>query len=308
MQGGSMFDETFAPQLKLFNHPAYPRHIFGEKIIPVNLELSVSGRCNEKCPKCFYVGRQTGAMIPVEFIVDIISKPKYRPLAITWSGGGEPSLHKQLPDFMDMAAMRRIHQGLFTNYAKPANVAFALLDWCRITVTENNIGKIGNTEAKKTGFNINYRGGIDNAIVGRALEVAKKEGVAYVQVRPALERGGELTAVDMGDLYRYQDDPILKITDYKFEDQGKYRPYSQCEGFHFVPFIWEDGLVTACAYFRNPAYTIGNLNDDSWAEIVERIQSIKTLPICDDCQTCCKNHEINKAIHFSRLLTDRNFL
>jgi sulfatase maturation enzyme AslB (radical SAM superfamily) len=247
-------------------------------------------------------------MMPPEFIVDIISRPKYRPLAITWSGGGEPSLHKNLADFMDMAEMSRIHQGLFTNFAKPENIKFTALDWCRITVTENNIGRIGITAAKKTGFNVNYRGAVDNALVGRALAVAAGDGVDYVQVRPALNRGGELTAVDMGGLNQYRDNPLLKITDYKFEDQGKYRSYSQCEGFHFVPFIWEDGLVTVCAYFRTPEYTIGNLNESSWSEIVESIQSIKAFPVCKDCQICCKNHEINKGIHFSRLLTDRNFL
>ncbi len=124
----------------------------------------------------------------------------------------------------------------------------------------------------------------------------------YVQVRPALKFHGQTVNIEPPRI----EHPLIQITDYKFDAAKHKHGYATCEGYHFVPFIWEDGNVDVCSYMRkHPGYTLGNIYESSLKEILDRAP--KSVPVISKCQVCCKNHEMNKAVHHARGLQDINF-
>jgi hypothetical protein len=226
---------------------------------------------------------------------------EYSGKAISWTGGGEPTLH---PDF-ELFNKTKVSQGLFTN---GLNVKKIEMDWIRVSKT-NYPWNVGNLRRLRDmtpvlGMCINYRGKSNNdeKTIQEALDIADIVGANYVQVRPALFQGDIPTFIDEPKIKH----PKLIVSDYKFEEAKVKRDYSICEGFHFVPFIWENGDVDVCGYHPNDKkFNLGNLYKESFLDIMEKAPSYVQL---DNCQRCCKNHEINKAINYMRNLEDINFV
>jgi hypothetical protein len=181
----------------------------------------------------------------------------------------------------------------------------AQLDWIRVTMTDKPYKPecIKPLRAAKTlGFAFNYAGPQDDAYLWQTLKLATEMDADYVQLRPALAFHGKTVDIEPPPFTH----PLLQVTDYKFEDAKKPHGYAACEGYHFVPFIWEDGNVDVCAYMRkHEGYTLGNLYKDSLRDILDRAPA--SVPVHANCQVCCKNHEINKAIHHARQLQDKDF-
>ena len=293
----------FNPATKLALCPEFIPYIEGDTFLPVNIEVSPSGVCHAGCPTCFYRNAQTGKMMTDEVFSRI---PRTR--ALTWTGGGEPTLNENLSRWIEIISMRGTQQGLFTNLSQIGRINTRLLGWIRVTVTDKNLtdtDAIAHARrATRAGFCVNYSGPADDDKIREALDVCVKYGFDYVQVRPALNGGGKRSTITLPEI----EHPKLQYTSYKFLDQSADRGYSACEGFHFVPFIWEDGLVTACAYHRHAPYILGDLSIETWAQIEERINDLEGVPVSDDCQVCCKNHEINKTIAAARAIEDRYFI
>jgi cyclic pyranopterin phosphate synthase len=308
MKGYLMF--SFNPQGKLALNDRFLPYIKGENIYPVNVEISVSGICYEACKKCFYKEQQLGLLMSwgifnnfLNYITDIN--------AITWTGGGEPTENDLFPEFTQAVKKLGKKQGLFTNLSKPQNIIPDCFEWIRVTCTPNNIKKY---EAftklrycKKVGLCVNYTGSDDDIFTEDCILIADQYNFDYVQIRPALESHGKQSNIII-NADKFSKYPKVFITEYKFEEQSKKKIYKLCEGFNFVPFIWEDGLVTVCAYHRTKPYIIGNLQIETFMDIVYKIWKRKTVPISESCQICCKNHEINKMLFMSRLTTDVEFI
>src|SRR5262245_46349008 len=113
----------FNPQLKLLAHPgevqAFLRGYWGNP--PVQVEISPTNYCNAKCPWCFYVSSEykqhhSKEELPrhtiLELIVDLTGSGVE---AITWTGGGDPSVYSHLDEATDVANSHGLKQGIFTN-------------------------------------------------------------------------------------------------------------------------------------------------------------------------------------------------
>jgi organic radical activating enzyme len=314
----------FEPGLKLAQHKELGEYFEGKFISPINVEISVSGKCDAACPWCFY--RQEDAKLfgldggmfreaRMEGFIEELNGMGVK--SISWTGGGEPTLHPSFPRFVQLANWAGLKQGLFTNGLKPASFNPTLFEWIRVSKTnfpwnEENLKIL--RQCKTLGLCVNYRGREDDEIVNEALKIAEKLDVlkespshtTYVQVRPALKILGDTTVIETPQI----EHPLLKITSYKFLGVTSDRNYSECEGFHFAPFIWHDGDVDVCGYHRkNPVFNLGNLYKDG-AE--GRFKSImknapKVISVSDNCQICCKLNSINSLIHSMRELQDIDF-
>ncbi len=224
--------------------------------------------------------------------------------SITWTGGGDPSLHPAIDDFVTVASDYGIEQGMFTNVLAMPKYDPALLAWVRVTMTDRpyNLPAIKALRSCPVlGFAFNYAGPKDDDYLVETLVVAQHVGADYVQCRPALAFHGQTVDIRPPTFQH----PLLYITDYKFEDARRPHGYLRCEGYHFLPFVWEDN-VDVCAYNRMyPGYTLGNIYESSLKEILDRAPD--GVPVHEKCQVCCKNHEINKTVHHARALRDVNF-
>jgi MoaA/NifB/PqqE/SkfB family radical SAM enzyme len=293
------------PYIKLAHHSRLSKYLNGEKIYPINIEISPTDKCNAKCEWCFYSGTDHEEEIAPSIMFSLINELKGMNVkAVTWSGGGEPSLHKYLPEFIEAIPLE-IDQGLFTNGIS-VNYNPQDLDWIRVSKTDKpwNIKSLEKIRrCKKVGMCINYTG-YDESIL-EDIRIANDLQFDYVQIRPALKTNGEKVKYGVPQIANIGAKII--VSDYKFFESDQKRTYTKCEGYHFVPFIWANGDVDACAYHRgNKKYNLGNVYNMPFHEIMRNAPDL--VKVADDCQVCCKNHEINKFIHDLKGLEDINFV
>lgn len=297
----------FNPQNKLTLHQQFLDYMNGKEIIPINLEISPTNYCNVECPWCFCkTDKKDIRNINKDILKVFLSDLKDLGLkSISWTGGGEPSIYPNLAEVSYHCWKLGLEQGIFTNAISRISYDPSMFSWIRVSKTnkdwpENNI-KILREGVKVLGLCVNYTG--DKNQVYEALEIGHKIDVNYVQIRPALESKGLKVNIEIPDI----EDPLLIITRYKFEEAKIDRDYTSCEGFHFVPFLWEDGNLDACAYHKgNSEFNIGNIYENNALELIKMMpKSFNTIPTC---QICCKNHEINKLINNSKKINDINFV
>lgn len=306
-----MSESRFNPQVKLATHRQFHEFVAGKKVFPINYEVCPTHVCQAKCSWCFYAG--THLKMGPESIMDLAVANQLiddiavlKAKALTWSGGGEPTLHPDFPALVERARDVGLKQGLFTNGLSMPKYRPEVLEWIRVSNTDRdwnvNVLKAIRQKAKVLGMAINYIG--DDAGVHHALEVADEVGVDYVQVRQALSLRGYMTDRKPPEI----DHPKLLITRYKFEDASRPHGYSECFGFNFVPFIWHDGDVDVCGYHRNKGepYTLGNLHNMRLVQIMA--SAPRSVPVCESCQVCCKNHEANKLVNTALSLQDAAFV
>ncbi len=301
----------FAPQDKLALHPQFSAYMRGERVYPVNVEISPSGVCQASCAFCFYantgeLGEHRKVMLRAERLSKLIDEcASLGVKSITWTGGGDPSLYPSIATSVAKVDLCGMQQGMFTNALSTPMYSPERMSWIRVTMTDKPYKPdcIKPLRAAKTlGFAFNYSGPQDDDYLRTTLALAEDVKADYVQVRPALKFHGETVDIEPPAIVH----SLLEVTGYKFEDAKKPHGYARCEGYHFIPFVWEDGRVDVCAYMRkHEGYNLGDLYKDSFKDILDRAP--QSVAVHKNCQVCCRLHEFNQAIHKSRDLEDRNF-
>ena len=295
----------FNSQLKLVKNKSFSDYIQDNINMPVGVEVSLTGSCNADCPECFYKNAKDNEKIVTDKLLTFLKYCNACNIkAVTYTGGGEPALH---PDFDKIIKACKLEQGLFTNALAIPKYDASLLKWIRISKTnmdwpEKSIKKLRGLTSK-IGLCVNYKG--DETVVERGLKLVHDNDLRYLNIRPALNRGSYLTKIQPPTI---KDDKLI-VSGYKFNDSGMKRGYIKCYGYKFVPFLWHDGIVNVCAYQRfSKKHQLGNIYEDSFFNIIKNIVNLKGINVDDNCQICCKNHEINKLINDVSKLEDENFI
>jgi len=319
----------FAPQSKLLFYPTQVKAFVDDHSAPpVNIEISPTHDCPARCPWCWFVSSKANhpRHVKEELKFSVLAQTidamaRMGVKAITWTGGGDPSVYSAINEAIDLTASFGLEQGMFTNGYKPINHPEKLA-WIRLTVTEQfRVPKSASGYAAKTKVGVNFNLCQENATHLRAMvEAARSSGVHYFQVRPALATSAEKQLpVEFPEwLQDYSTENFEVVTtDYKFNDYLKPHGYPLCHGHRLVPFVWHNGDVAVCAYhFGKPEFIFGNLNEQSFEEIWNGERRATMLrdgvAVIPACQRCCKNHEINKALAALRgeyaLVKDQKFL
>jgi len=292
----------FSPQNKLTLHTELNDYLNGKQIYPINIEASITGICNANCSWCFYSKDKRKESINTERLLNLFTELlELGTKAVTFTGGGEPTCHK---DFSIISKYPLLKKGLITNGLNKIDFDPINFEWIRVSKTNKDWNKENLQELRKTktlGLCINYIGDINE--IKNTLLLAEKLNLDYVQIRPALNTLGEVTNIEVPKINH----PLLNISDYKFNEAKKKHSYTKCEGFHFVPFIWENGEVDVCAYHRDePKYNLGNIYNSSFKDIVQRMPN--SVDVATNCQICCKNHEINLLLSSLKKIEDKDFV
>lgn len=122
------------PRNKLFQHmPTLDAIKRGKRPPPVNVEIDLSNRCSHGCAWCHFahthtkgplagkVARPAGAISGGDLMDWALAKRILRELAgagvksVTWTGGGEPTLHRQFDEIVDYAFTQGLEQGIYTH-------------------------------------------------------------------------------------------------------------------------------------------------------------------------------------------------
>jgi len=312
----------FQPWLKTARHPQLVEYLEGNTIFPIEVEISPSRGCNAKCPKCFY-GQIEDRIGGPKFFKESRMESLAEEFAILgiksvdWSGGGEPTLHPSFDKFAEWMNQNGIKQGLFTNALETIKYDPTLFEWIRVTKTNKDLNESSLKDlrsCKTLGICINYKGKEDDKDVKNALNIAEKlhdlgknlNYETYVQVRPALETHGKKVNIKPPNIQH----PLLQTLVYKFSDSNSDKLYKNCEGYHFIPWIWQDGEVDVCSHHRKRVeFNLGNLYAEGkqgrFKYIMENAPA--SVKVAKDCQVCCKVHETNSLINAMKNLKDPDF-
>ena len=103
---------------KIITYPDILDNIIKDKDInPINLEINLTNVCNHRCIWCTYgylhSNTDTLDKIDVKKVLDDAYKMGVK--SITWTGGGEPLVHKDFLELIRYAAKYNFKQGLNTN-------------------------------------------------------------------------------------------------------------------------------------------------------------------------------------------------
>lgn len=300
MSGGLRFNSI----VKLASDKRFAEFVQTGSTFPINVEISPCGHCNANCPDCLYAEKKYSGTIDKFLLLNALAEMEFVGVsAITWSGCGEPTIHPNFAEFIRCGSI--MHQGIFTNALAHPEYDPSLVDWIRVTVVPGRDIPVDHLrilrKCKTLGLCVRVANG-DTSEIMRALNAGHDAGVDYVHVRPVLKIGGETPKAHKPEI----DDSLLIYDVDKFGANYE-RGYSCCRGYHFSPFVWQDGAVSVCAYMREHAgYVLGNLNDTSFSQIVRSFP--KSMPVLPDCMVCCKNHEINGLLDAALNVPDRMFV
>lgn len=263
--------------------------------------------------------------------------------AVGFLGDGEPMLHPGVYEAVAAGRAAGLDMALATNgvLLKEAGLEdfLAALSWIRFNVSaatpytysrvmgvdqrifQRVRENIGRCVAMKRAKGLKLAIGIQMVLIPECLDdivpfarMGQELGVDYAVVKQCAERadnGWSLTAADYEkNRHLLREAEALSSGDYmviikwgKIESGGVKR-YDCCYGPEFLPQISGNGDLYCCgAFFNNPDFLIGNINRESFRELVagERYAEVmgwvrESVNVRHDCGTSCRQNEINEYL------------
>ena len=302
-------------KLKLLKHQSKVQSIIDvydglklyDNLPPISVELHVTDCCNLVCPWCTDKGQhKIGATLPKEMILDLFSQFSRLGTGVTIEGGGEPTVHRDFAEFVNVGYKNHVDLGLITNGTNSISNVINCLKWVRISLdssTEeeyivekgrdmfasvmNNIteySKIRNRE--KCYLGVGYV--LTTRNCSRIEEIVKRLndlGVDYIYFRP-VEEAPDITP-SREELYELKN-RLLNLTEtmrikfiFKINDRLiKDNAGLPCVAHGLTSIIHADGNVSLCEKRRHDGIIIGNLYETDFEGIwnsKKRIEATKKL-------------------------------
>lgn len=301
---------------------------------PIFMEINLTDICNLKCSWCISQNRQNNTLNPLITKKFLNEFKKFGGKAITFSGGGEPTLHKDFVELTQTAYDIGLELGLMTNGVFGPRIydCIHLFKWIRVSlnvvdskryeqlkginlvdIALKNIEHIFKMiNRPKLGINCNV--GDDFLIDDVDLLINKTYDICdYIQFRPVLPRyfkeENPYINKEVWDylLNTYMNNSKINLSIDKFKDVSFQTlfPFSSCEAHYFSPILDANGDVKVCIYHPGDSrFTFGNIYKNSFKEIWESERRKKTVEFVrnfdykNNCQMCCKLWELNKLLDF----------
>ena len=104
---------------KTYHHTEHINSILnGDRPFPLHLEIDLTNACNHRCEFCVWseLLSKDKSTLPFDLVIKVLDNIKdLGTKAITWTGGGEPLLHKRFTDILEHTSKLGIRSGLLTN-------------------------------------------------------------------------------------------------------------------------------------------------------------------------------------------------
>jgi MoaA/NifB/PqqE/SkfB family radical SAM enzyme len=298
---------------------------------PIFVEFNLTDLCNLRCEWCISENCRSQDTISTDVALQFLEDfANCGGKAVTFSGGGEPTLH---PDFasivygakevgLDVALMTNgvIKPGLWPIIDETCQWVRVSLDtalpdnykrWKGVDRTQAAIATLRGLKSTKVGVNVNV--GMDYTIADLESIMALRDDVDYIQFRPILPRyfkheKPEVNYVIWKHLQMYYgNDPKVTLSDDKLSDleHNNLFPFRSCEGHFFNPVVQANGDVAVCMYHpKEPDYVFGNLYKHNFPRIWRSktrkkvLEKVRCVNYREECQACCKLTELNKLTDF----------
>lgn len=337
------------PAQKLLGHMdrLHELRTAGRTSAPVNVEIDLSNRCSRGCEFCHFAYTHTrgplagkhekpegaldsGDLMSPSLAVNILHQLAEAGVrSVTWTGGGEPTLHPDFDAIVAEAARTTMEQGLYTHGGHIDRTRAALLKqkmtWVYVSLDAatpeaykrdkgvdgfepvlqgvRNLVAVQGPATIGLGFLI-HRKNMDD--IATMIALGKGLGVDYVQFRPAIRymmnepdtpaEDREWVEIAMRWLRTYQGDPFVIADVDRF---GMYRDwqghsYGTCFWTAMQTVITPNGRVWRCCNTRErPGAMIGDLSQESFAEVWSKAGPVA---VNEHCRVMCRGHIPNLTL------------
>lgn len=276
---------------------------------PLHAEIGVTNRCNHKCSFCTLDWITHGKSDIDKDVMNhtLITMAKMGVKSIYFAGEGEPTLHKNIAEFINTAKKCEMSSSMSTNgsalTSKLSDKIAEPLSWIRFSLdagssgTYSKIHKVKSSEYLKVLRNIeylanlkhkkNYKINIGVQAILMPENMSELEGLANLikglgvdnfQIKPCHNHP---KSSHTPEFYEFSRDEFKKrissLDDDKFttivrvksmERLEQERSYKICHGFHFYALIDSKGDVVPCNVFYNQKdFIFGNINNEDFYSI-----------------------------------------
>ncbi len=336
-----------APQAKLFEHLDKLQQIRanGMTDAPINVEIDLSNRCSLGCEWCHFAYTHTrgplkgkrakpagavsgGDLMDTAFALDLIDQLEAAGVrSVTWTGGGEPTLHPQF-DKIILHAKDKVTQGIYTHGGHidfwRAKLMKGALQFVYVSLDAANpdaylrdkgvdrfdaacagIRRLVAVPGDATigvGFLVTPTNWRD---VSAMAELGKRFAPDYIQFRPAIQYdNADVLVEDTG----WIDDAIGEIQAVKDNqdnveaDLSRFEMYRDWNGHDYSTCWWStlqtvitpNGKMWSCVNKREHADAeIGDLTTEPFASVWSRHTAAQ---VSHDCRIMCRGHLANQAL------------
>jgi MoaA/NifB/PqqE/SkfB family radical SAM enzyme len=226
-------------------------------ISPVMVHVAPVNVCNLDCPYCCYGGRTLGDSLTLDQVIS--AQTQFRQLGtlgLEYTGGGEPTLFKQLNEATDHAKDIGYKIGLITNAIKfDWFDRFDKLEWMRASLhgfnehkearIERNVAKAleKNPDLTVSAVYIWTKGSED--VFPKVAEFVNKYKIP-TRITPDLTLGKQSIDFMMGyvgDYVKKYGDEYAFLSDFNVQTDRK---HDHCYQHMLKPFVFPDGWVYPC--------------------------------------------------------------
>lgn len=333
----------YSPYKIAWNPDKLKSFVMEEITAPIYVRIKPTNRCNHNCWFCIYhydysymheTCDQVSEISFEKLVKTILNLKDIGVKAITYSGGGEPLLYRNIKEIIGLTLQSRIACSVITNGQKLTGQVAEVLyeaDWVRVSMDYfdeasfnksrevKGVGRIFTNisdfakNSQKCEIEINFVVTKDN--ICHLYPMAKRVkdlGVSNIRFSPIW--GPEFIAYHkpiMGEAIMQirnakkdlEDDSFKVISSYNIEEKTEHREYDKCYFNQIVPVIGADLKVYTC---HNKAYDpngeIGNIREQSFSDLWFSKQTHNffndfDLGCCDhECANDKKNILINNII------------
>lgn len=331
--------EQFDFHVKTLHHSEHiARYRRGERPFAVNVEIDLTNGCNHRCSFCQWADyiQASRATLPANLVMKTLREIKaLGGRSITFTGGGEPTLHGSFIPILAEAHALGLASGLLTNGSllRPGWDVELLerLVWLRASMAggdrESYLAVQGRDDfeivlanlcrlatAKRTagrGPDLGVAMLLNQTNAASLPDMVERlisAGVDYLQLRQDMLAASSdkawwietaLPAIRAAET-RARGTTLNVLGARYMAGQGNLDYPSKCHAHHFVIAINAEGFVAFCKNTRDrPAFYLGNLHEETLTTIWERSTQCRALEAeitPANCGTFCKNMDINIAV------------
>lgn len=316
---------------------------------PVNVEVDLANRCNLGCDFCHFAFTHTrgplagkrakpdgaipgGDRMAAELAFKIIDEfVEYGVRSVTWTGGGEPTIHPDFDQIISYAYAAGLKQGIYTNGTlipeDRAKLMKRALDWVYVSLDAadadmyrqlkgvdkfddavKGIERLAQADGDAT-VGVGFLICRENAgQIGGARYIASSRGADYVQYRPIIlfdqadqsKRTDDTAWMDdaIAELERFagQEDIEVDLERFRMYRDWDGHPYDRCFWTGLQSVVTPNGKVWTCVNKREYAgCELGDLSEESFAAVWERGGGPRRVD--GQCRVMCRGHIANLSLN-----------
>lgn len=113
----------------------------GERVWPLHVEMDLAGVCNARCGHCRFGDRQDGAVMGLDHAKALIDElVAGGTVAVTFSGGGEPTCNRHFGEIVAYAKHEGLRVGVYSNGIAGERLVQAggVADWIYVSLDADN--------------------------------------------------------------------------------------------------------------------------------------------------------------------------